>query len=190
MKKIWILVMLLVATTAWAQEETLFSGKLESGGFGGPVVKMTQFIDKSGILVGGRGGWIINHAFVIGGGGYGLVNEITASNDSLLSFGYGGVELEYVHRSNKLLHFTVQTLIGGGSVEYRDKRNKDAQNNDVHDDFFIAEPGVNVILNVSKNFRIGLGGSYRYVTGVSFRGLNNSDLSGPSAVLTFKFGSF
>lgn len=190
MKKIGLLMIVLISAAAWAQEETLISGKIESGGFGGPVVKMTQFIDKSGVLVGGRGGWIINHTFVVGGGGYGLVNEITAPNDSLLSIGYGGLELEYIHRSNKILHFTFQTLIGGGGVEYRDKRNKDAQNSIANDEFFVIEPGLNVNLNVSKNFRIGLGGSYRYVTGVSLRGLENSDLSGPTALLTFKFGRF
>jgi hypothetical protein len=60
-----------------AQEQTLVgNGEISNGGFGGPVIKYTQIKNEPAILVGGRGGWIINHTFVIGGGGYGLANQI------------------------------------------------------------------------------------------------------------------
>ena len=54
---------------ASAQDEQLVSGKIESGGFGAPVWKITQINGETAMLTGGRGGWIINHTFVIGGGG-------------------------------------------------------------------------------------------------------------------------
>ncbi|NIN69246.1 MAG: hypothetical protein GTO63_32105, partial [Anaerolineae bacterium] len=57
-----------------AQEpETLIEGDVRHGGFGGPVVKFTEVNNEFGVLVGGRGGWIINDSFVLGAGGYGLV---------------------------------------------------------------------------------------------------------------------
>ncbi len=74
----FIMVICLVAFPAFAQEETLIKGDVESGGFGGPVVKMTSLNGQDGILVGGRGGWILNHSFIIGGGGYGLANNVRA----------------------------------------------------------------------------------------------------------------
>lgn len=64
MKKVLCFLLLsFIAIPALAQEETLVAGELESGGFGGSVIKVGSFNGKTGILVGGRGGWIINHTF-------------------------------------------------------------------------------------------------------------------------------
>ena len=41
----------------------------------GPAIRFTQIDGDFGVLVGGRGEWIINHRFVLGGGGYGLTNQ-------------------------------------------------------------------------------------------------------------------
>ena len=198
MKRV-VLGMILIAAPLFAQEETLISGKVEHGGFGGPVVKFTQMKDEFAMLVGGRGGWIINHTFVIGGGGYGLVSEIEADALSFtgeplyLAVGYGGLELEYIASSNKLVHFSVPVLIGAGGIDYIERDFEDHHFDDHYFDgdvFFIAEPGINMILNVTSFFRLGVGGSYRFVSGVEIAPLENSDLSGPSAVVTLKFGKF
>ena len=199
MKKVAILVLLVfVAAPVLAQEETLLKGKIESGGFGGPVVKFTEIKDEFGLFVGGRGGWIINHTFVIGGGGYGLATQNIEADfvgsdgrRPHLQMGYGGLELEYIHNSNKLVHFSVQALIGAGGATYGNSdSNINDWNNFEDDAFFIAEPGVNVILNVATVFRIGFGAGYRFVSGLDLKGLSDEDLIGPSAVLTFKFGRF
>ncbi len=173
------------------EDETLMSGKTTVGGFGAPVVKFSEINDEFAILVGGCGGLIINHAFVIGGGGYGLVNDIEVSGLPYpeyrwLNFGYGGLLLGYVNRSRKLAHFSIHSLIGWGGLCYRTMYYDDWYN----DAIFVFEPGIDLMLNVSKNFRIGLGGSYRFVNGVDLVGLDNDDISGPSTSLTFKFGKF
>ena len=185
----------LVASTcmsAYAQEQTLVGGKIESGGFGGPVLKVGQVKGETALLVGGRGGWIINHTFVLGGGGYGLVNDIkmkdVGGTSYYLAYGYGGLELEYISDSDELIHYTIHALIGGGSLNLRTK-SFDMGNSDT-DTFFILEPGANVDLNITSFFRLGIGVSYRYVSGVSFESLTNSDIAGPAGVLTFKFGTF
>jgi hypothetical protein len=49
---------------------------------------------------------------------------------------------------------------------------------------------VDLELNFSRHFRIGIGGSYRYVNGVNLFGLTDGDLSGPAAKVNFKFGHF
>jgi hypothetical protein len=38
--------------------------------------------------------------------------------------------------------------------------------------------------------RMNVGLSYRFISGVRFENYKNSDLSGPSINLTFKFGKF
>jgi hypothetical protein len=186
------------ALYVFPQEETLIgNGEVSHGGFGGPVIKFTQIKGEPGVLVGGRGGWIINHSFVIGGGGYGLVNKINANNYFLglkpyLNFGYGGVELEYIMHSDKLLHFTVCTLIGGGAVSYRENLWDDSWDdwNFPNDAFFVFEPAANVELNIISFFRINAGVSYRFISGADFDDLKDKDLAGVSAVLTLKFGKF
>ncbi len=182
----------------FAQEETLMGkGEISNGGFGGPVIKYTQIYDKSAVLLGGRGGWIINHTFVIGGGGYGLVNHINADyiidgNQALINFGYGGLELEYIILSDQMIHFSVYSLIGAGNVNFSDQSHGDWEDGHNHgnDEFFVLEPAANVELNVISFFRINAGVSYRYISGVNYNVLQNSDLAGFSGVLTLKFGSF
>jgi hypothetical protein len=207
MKKLFVIIFLIVAgSVGFSQEETLLDENFESGGFGGPVVKFTQIKDEFGVLVGGYGGWLINHTFLIGGGGYGLVNNIKASPEAQIfdyviggrplyvKMGYGGVVLEYINNSNSLVHFAFSTLIGGGAVSYNEKDNDDWNWDDdytrPHDAFFVVEPELKAELNISSFCRLNVGGSYRFITGVNITGLKNSDISGPSANITFKFGKF
>ena len=199
MRKVALVLMMLIAVPLYAEEETLFHGKVEHGGFGAPVVKFTQIKDEFGVLVGGRGGWIINHNFVLGGGGYGLANhniderEITPDSILYLALGYGGVEMEYICRPHKLVHLTFQALIGAGWVSYQEKyrHHRDENNFGLDGDaFFITEPGFNAELNVTTFFRADVGAGYRFVSGVNSDWMKNSDLAGPSVNVTLKFGKF
>lgn len=188
---VYLLVGLVLTGPLFAEEQTLLNGEIESGWFGGPVVKFTQINGRYGMLSGGRGGWIINHTFVLGGGGYGLSNHIAAdrfSNDPAdLQFEYGGGEFEWILRSDHLIHYSLQTLIGGGSLKLE---NQDPQNSQGDDHLFVVELNANVELNVVAWFRLGAGAGYRFVQGVDIPGLSNADLGGPTGILTFKFGKF
>lgn len=189
-----VLAILICSLTTFAQEETLFGDRyIEHGGFGGPAVKFTSINDEFGVLVGGRGGWIINHALVIGGGGYGLVNEVEMGLNEqgerqYLNFGYGGFEMEYIISSDDLMHFTFQALIGAGGVSLRTGDFEDFGNDT--DGFFIAEPSIGLEMNILRFLRLHVGASYRFVNGVKSFGLKDSELSGPSASFTMKFGEF
>lgn len=190
-----VVLLCLGLVAAFAQEETLINGRIESGGFGGPVLKIGSFNGEAALLMGGRGGWIINHSFIIGGGGYGLVNDVKAKvpgpyGERYLNFGYGGLELEYISEPNRLINFSIQTLIGAGGLSWRDPDIRIDMHNNNGDTFFIVEPGINATLNVTTCFRISGGVSYRYISGVQAPASSNADLSGPSGVLTFRFGKF
>jgi len=187
-----------VASPLAAQEpETLVRGRVTSGGFGGPAVRVTQLIGQTGIMMGGRGGWIINHSFILGGGGYGLVANVDARvpsvyGDRRLAFGYGGVEMEYVHDWDRLIHVSVMLLIGGGGVGYQASVDDPRGSNYDHpmDEVFVLEPAVEAHLNVTEFFRLSAGVAYRYVNGVTTPTTSNASLSGGSAVMTFRFGEF
>lgn len=194
MKYTIIFLLVLSALPVFAQEQTLINGDIESGGFGGPAVKITSINGENTVLVGGRGGWIINHTFVLGGAGYGLVTNVNANKtDTIHKFiemGYGGLDLEYIASSDNLIHLSLGLLIGGGCIGYKDENDDEFNYHRSMTGFFILEPGVNANLNVTHFFRIACGVSYRYVSGSQSSLSTNSGLSGPSAVLTLKFGKF
>lgn len=200
MKKL-IIILFLFTTSIYAQRETVFEGDIDNGGFGGPVVKFTQVKGNFGVIVGGYGGWLINHQFLIGGGGYGLANDILADQQVTdifgyterpkLNFGYGGLMLEYYHNPMRLIHFSVSLLVGGGGISYREGFFMEHSSGDnTPDAFFVLEPGISGELNVAKFFKIGLGASYRWASGVNMVGIKNSDLSNFSVNLALKFGKF
>jgi hypothetical protein len=194
MKYVPFLLVVLLTSPVFAQEQTLIGGDIESGGFGGPAVKVTTLNGETAVLVGGRGGWIINHSFVLGGAGYGLVTnvntKITDSVHQFIEMGYGGLDLEYIASSNDLIHLSIGLLIGGGGISYKDEDDDRFDNHRSMKGFFVLEPSVHANLNVTHFFRIAGGVSYRYVNGLKSPLSTNTDLSGPSAVLTLKFGKF
>ena len=184
MKRLLLPVILFAfAMPALAQEETLIvPGGIESGGFGAPVVIFSQVADKFALFVGGRGGWIINHTFVLGAGGYGMATDIgTDITGRVLDFGYGGLELEYINSSNKLIHFTVYLLVGGGGL---------SGSSVAEESVFVLQPAANGELNITRYFRFNFGVGYRWVAGVDSPGWSDSDFSAFYGQVAFKFGSF
>ncbi len=179
--------------------ETLIPGNARFSGYGGPVVKFSPVKGSLSTYVGGYGGLLVNSTLFIGIGGYGLANNIAAdatiAPGQSLGIGYGGLVLEYIANSNQLLHYGVQMLVGYGGATYY-YRGLDFNGRTVRlltsqaDGFFVVEPGVYAEVNIARWFRIGAGASYRYANGVELNGLTNSDISGVSANLTFKFGKF
>ena len=185
MKRYLFILCVLVAVVpivASAQEETLIGDGIESGGYGGPVVKFTSFAGNIGVIVGGRGGWIINHTFVLGGGYYGMASNIRIDG-STTDMEYGGFEFEYIWQSDRVLHFTVHVGIGGGRVQMIDPYNEDR--------FFYTEPTINLEVNLIKWFRINAGIGYLWVDNIQgMPGLSTSDVRSITGSIVFKFGWF
>ena len=190
------ILILMITFPAYADEETLISGEIESGGYGGVEVKFAEINGEWEVLVGGRGAWIINHQFLLGGAGYGLATQGEISPRVIYPYyyyidrfemGYGGVLIGYVSNSDKLIHLTMETLIGGGGITpFNDTYGSDFDT----DSFFIVEPEVSFIANISKLIRFGFGASYRFTSGVEYLGLHDEDISGPAVNLMLKFGRF
>jgi hypothetical protein len=196
----FVIMLFVFAAGGAAQEQTLIKGDYETGGFGAPVVKLTSINGQSAVMIGGRGGWIINHSLVLGGGGYGVVNEVDAPKGVLpeqgsldIEFGYGGFEVEYIFHPRSLAHLSMYALIGVGTdnlVKDIGPVTESNENVTGSDLVFVLEPAVNGELNVTTWFRLNAGLSYRLVAGVNQVGLKNRDFSGVAASLTFKFGNF
>ena len=200
-KSILFVLLFFASSQVVAQEQTLITGKVEHGGFGGPVVNISQVREEMAVFVGGRGGWIINHMFSIGGGGYGMVTEVNAPEEAdkhygrelNINFGYGGFVSEFIVNSDNLIHYTLSALIGAGGVTYTEDIEGEGQEEkafDKSDAVFVFEPAIHGELNVTEWFRINAGISYRVISGLDLYELNKSDLGGPAIQITFKFGTF
>jgi hypothetical protein len=185
MKKYLLLLTVMVMAVpfmGFAEEKTLAGDGFESGGYGGPVFKFISLGGNTGVLSGGRGGWIINHTFVIGGGGYSLLTDIPIEGNDL-RLNYGGFEVEYIYRSDAVVHFTVHVGLGGGNVTYKNTNDSDK--------FFYIEPTLNGEVNILKWFRINAGIGYLWVDKIqNMPSLSSSDVRGITGTIVFKLGGF
>ncbi len=191
----------------------LNTDNINSGGYGAFEMHLSDVKlngnKNTAVFIGGRGGWIINSTFSIGGGGYGMVSKYTVDEFEApssfkvsdydiptLQVGYGGVFFEYTHMSGSIIHFTVNTLIGAGGASYSSQKlenENDYANNSYHHEksaFFVLEPGATIEFNILPFFRISTGFSYRYVNGVNLSLTESQDLRSLSYNIAFKFGKF
>ena len=184
------------------ETETFLREKLEIKGFGSPIVKLTKVHNEFDLMIGARGAVLLNRALAIGIGGYSLASSIHVSDpQSNFEMEYAGLILEFVFPSDKLVHLSASTLIGWGNLNnaanrnwmydpYYDDSRYYANYNLVDDSFMVIEPELDFELNMTTFFRLGLGISYRYISGVDLMPLTNADLKGLATVFTFKVGKF
>jgi len=198
--------LLLCATSAFAQQPAAPSSgplvveKIQSGWLFSPDVRATDLGGEAGALAGGYIGHMTDRRFVFGGGGYYLTNR---EDDFKLL--YGGPVVEWVVRADRRIGFGVRALVGAGSAtlprpasDFIDARrlastrsshdprpsasltNPDATIA-VHDDFFVAEPQVNLMWNMSAGQRLVFGLGYRAVGHAPLLGDQLNGLSGSIA---------
>jgi hypothetical protein len=178
------------------EAEVLIPGTAHHGGWGAPVVHVSTIRDRAAVLVGGRGGWLLDRRLTLGGGGFGLATEIAAPAAAQvpgerqldLALGYGGGWIEYTFSPLRLLHVSVGTLIGGGGVSLKFRHGGSYGSGS--DGFFVTEPTVTAELNLARFLRLDLGVAYRWIVGADMPGLAYSDVAGFSGVLALKFGKF
>jgi hypothetical protein len=206
-----VVLLLLVSISSFSQEQheikTVFgkSGLKASGGYGAISNKFTTINGEFTDLVEIYGGWYINHRVLVGVGVAVITNnlpvplEYRAVPGVRTSYEYGqcGLMTEYVLASDKAVHLAFQLFAGGGftlqTERHRyDNHDWDSEDDYTHDEnwFFVAEPGVQVEVNVFRWMRFCPGISYRAAFGSKSAGLTDSDISGMSANVTFKFGKF
>ncbi len=202
MRLLIVTLFVLLSQKVIAQENTLMDLEISSvKGFGGVVTKFSHLNDSDALLLGGRGGWIFNNSFVLGIGIYGLATNVPidiidtdpsiVGNDKM-HFMYGGLEIEYIFNPENLIHYSVFTLIGLGAVSSHNNQNY-ANNFFDHsrmgNPFFVIEPAINVILNVTSFLNVAIGLSYRASTGAEYETINDKSLSQLNGNFTIKFKS-
>ena len=202
MKKIIIFLGVIIVLGAEAQDDdykTLFGNDFNVSGFGGPCMTFSKFSGEFGHMMGGEGGILLNKVFFLGGFGYGLTNNIEPNlNDAVLiqqiggqflqgtsiDFGFGGIYTGIIIKGNKAIHPVVNCQLGWGSVSLINDYTQ------IDDPVFVINPVIELEANITRFFRMSIGGSYRIVQDVDFGEYKNSDFSGAGVFLGFKFGWF
>ncbi len=175
-----------------------------SGGYGAISNKLTTINGHYANLVEIYGGWYVNHKFLLGLSASALTNDIpvpasfSAIPGDRLSYMYGdfGLRTEYAIASNKAFHLVFTLNTGAGfTVQYdryfHDERSVGVQYFPMDENwFFVAEPGIQLEMNIFRWMRFSPGYSYRMAYGSDALQLKDSDISGHSLNLTMKFGKF
>lgn len=186
-------------------------GKIDHGGYGALTFGYTTIDGESALLMGGRGGWLINHHFTLGLAGYGFFNNLEQQSDELeykdymVAGGYGGLFLEAIIAPNYPVHLAIPLVIGAGGVSAYDPSYWDYNSSSYYYDyntsaFFVIEPGLEVELNIVKFFRLSLGANYRWTSNINLEysydvaeepyKLPTDILNGFTYHMTLKFGWF
>jgi hypothetical protein len=160
--------------------------KMANGGYGSFSIGYTQIDGKDAMVLGGRAAWIANHRFALGLAGRGFFNNFNSNQyydpnydpnqdpEYALAGGYGGIFVEPIVSPMTSVNVSFPILIGAGGVtatpaNWRSWGNGYYDPNNYYynvDAFFVLEPGVDLQFNITKWFRLALGGSYRFTSDV------------------------
>jgi len=145
------------------QKQTVLQGKSKYALFGQLDSKSTSLPGGYALFMGGQLGVTINQVFCVGVAGYGKANF----NPGLPA--WGGVTFGYAFSPTNKLHVRVIALVGSGSAP-------------VGSVFYIFEPGVEAILNLSRLVRVQFGLSMPLVD------KTGSGLTNPMFNVSIQFG--
>lgn len=180
--------------------QTLSGGNTHSGGYGAIQFKGSRFKNSAVILMGIRGAWIANRSFGLGIDLNGVLplskfDDVDPEGlvEGILVGGYGGLLLEPVLFSNKLVHLIFPVSLGAGWLGYLEDW-EDQTYYSAHlldDDFFwYLEPGVALEINVTNYFRISTGISKRFTQDLDLLNTSPGNFENLNYSITLKFGGF
>jgi hypothetical protein len=170
---------------------TLVSGsKASLGGYGGLGAAYTRMLGQDGGLLSLEAALLLDHRLSLGLAGYGFSQTPEGPADAegtpqRFGAGYGGFAIRYSVFGELPVYGTFGAVIGGGAVALDDweggaddDRRRGDWPRDHLDTFFVFQPELTVASNVTRWFRVGITGGYRFASGVERFGLDSSDLSG------------
>ncbi len=158
-------------------------------------------------LPGISGGVIMNNNFKIGFMGKSLTcHETYLQYDNIfdepvyLVGGHGALYFEASPIDNKVVHISLPFIFGGGGAEYISKNTYPEFEDEGEIDYehkhmssspyWIAEPGVNIEINVTGFMRIYAGYSYRWMMGLNLENTSATALNGSNFNFGIRFGKF
>lgn len=143
--------------------------------------------------------YVANQQIEIGFAITGFFNERPNDNPTLFNGdkiamlgGYAGLHVEPILFGKKFISVSFPLLVGGGLVGYSGNENNEYENlkKDDFDDFFIVEPGVNILYNFSRFTQLETGIKYRLTSKYNLLPYEEGNLNGFSIGAGLKIGIF
>lgn len=160
-----------------------------------PALKFGKIDGETETMLGIRGGLEFNQSIYLGLAAYGLPEDKYDDpfhdryfDDDEWAMGYGGLEVGLISGRPRNGQISLGVLIGGGSVNI-DENYFESHFGD-YDGFFVLEPQMDMTLSFSRNVRLSLGASYRFIDDLESVRYSVDDLEGPSFNLTLGLGRF
>ncbi|MFO7619677.1 MAG: hypothetical protein R6W81_00220, partial [Bacteroidales bacterium] len=156
-----------------------------------PEVKINTIQGKTGALIGGYGGIMINRSLLLG-----FTGAVNLTHPTV-NYGYFGGIAQAIAYPGRMLHVSGQMVIAYGSTkDYENPKSSLFDNfwNISGERFMMTEPGVNAEVNLSEGITLVAGVSYRFVTGidpdneyVEITHVSSQDMSGVNFSIGLKF---
>ncbi len=153
---------------------------------------------KSTYLAGAKIAYVANKKFEVGFTGVGFYSDQNSNGpfDNYDIYGvYGGLHLEPILFGDSAVSLSFPILIGGGAANYTtDDFDSifDFEHTyiDDWDPFFVFEPGVSVLYNISSYLQFEMGIKYRFTSNISLYPGGVENLNGLSGGIGLKVGVF
>ena len=161
-------------------------------GFGGPVIKFTEIYQHTTPMLGGKGAFLYDNEYYIGGAGYSIVHNNDYLNNSIphqkYNFSYLGLLLGHLYKIHNDFHLNTQLLLGSAlTFLYMSDSEEPVELSSV--DFgFVTEGEVGVVYDINHYVKAELSGGFRYVHPSEY--FRSKDLNSYSVTMSFWFGRF
>lgn len=140
--------------------------------------------------------YVANKQFEVGFAGVGFYSQqdfrVNNFENWDLAGGYGGLHVEPILFGRSKINLSFPLLVGLGAVVYVDSdyRNQSVDFEKDWDEIFVAEPGINLLYNLSRYVQLEVGARYRFSSKVDLVPDRLSNINGFSAGLGIKVGIF
>ncbi len=175
-------------------EELLKDWSYKNGYYAAAFVKAGEITDNLGVFGGIRASYIFNHILGIGVEFESLLNNPSSATQTQkdpfvndLKIGYGGLKCDWFFFPDKIIHGSIGTLLGIGSLK---TEVISSETNEIEDRFGVIEPEINGILAITKSFQLSLGISYRFLIKQNYQYIDSKELEGFNGIISLRLGSF
>lgn len=178
-----------------ARADTLFPGYIETTGYLSANLRLTHIGDhETGTFLGGGAGVLLDRRVMIGGDLSFLADDlpyVTADGeDRFIEYTSLYLRMGYIFFPEVIVHpvFTVDT--GMGWIRLRNPDRAVDELDPDSDTIFQVQPVLHLMVNLTRNARLSVGGGFRWVSGVDTGEFRDADAEGMFGELMVSFGGF
>ncbi len=159
-------------------------------GYGAAVAELTSIDKKAALNLGGYGGVLINHRFLLGASGNNILFSKTINGSKTdFQFNYYGLITEYKFFPGSFVHFSAGLTSALGWLE-NDILTADKKKRMDGDYVYVIQPRLALELRITSFMQGKLYGNYRFTGNTKSRYFTPRNLDGAGAGAALVFGSF